>query len=164
MKWRPWYALRRLDLHVGGRSGQVIAWVAVMMPLFLSVVGLAIDGGIVFSARRELQNVADSVARAGAMQIDQRAYRESGGTTVVLDTEAARQVAVEYVASQGSGVAAAITVEPQRVSVQVSRDVPTGFLRIVGFSTVRISATASANVRYGIERANRQQVGGDVGG
>jgi len=126
-----------------------------MMPFFLSVVGLAIDGGIVFSARRELQNVADSAARAGAMQIDQRVYRDSSGATVVLDAVAARQVAAEYLAGQGSSPAAMITAEPRRVVVQVSREVPTGFLRLVGIDTVRISAVALADVRFGIDQANR---------
>ena len=54
-----------------GEAGQALVWTAVMLPLFLSVIGLAIDAGTIFDARRELQNVADSAARAGAMQIDQ---------------------------------------------------------------------------------------------
>lgn len=150
--------LSRLKLRAlsdSAKSGQAIVWVAVMMPFFLSVVGLAIDGGIVFSARRELQNVADSAARAGAMQIDQRVYRDSSGATVALDASAARQVAAEYLASQAPGLAATITAEPQRTVVQVSREVPTGFLRLVGIDTVRINATALADVRYGIDQANR---------
>ena len=135
--------------------GQVILWVAVMLPLFLSVIGLAVDGGLVFSARRELQNVADSAARAGAMQVDQQAYRDSSGRTVVLDAVAARQIAAEYVASQETGLTATISVEPQRVVVQVSREAPTSFLRLVGIDTVRITATAPAEMRYGVEGANQ---------
>lgn len=137
------------------QAGQAIVWTAIMLPLFLSVVGLAIDAGILFSARRELQNVADSAARAGAMQVDVRAYRESSGANVVLDQAAARDAAAEYVAQQGKGMAATVAAEPQRVMVSVSRDVPTSFLRLVGITTVRVSATAPAEVRYGIERANR---------
>ncbi len=137
------------------RAGQAIVWTAVMLPLCLSVVGLAIDAGILFSARRELQNVADSAARAGAMQVDVRAYRESSGANVVLDQAAARDAAAEYVAQQGKGMAATVVAEPQRVVVSVSRDAPMSFLRLVGITTVRVSATAPAEVRYGIERANR---------
>jgi len=137
------------------QDGQAIVWTAVMLPLFLSVVGLAVDAGIVFDARRELQNVADSAARAGAMQVDQQAYRASSGATVVLDQAAARQVAAEYAASQGRGLAATIAVEPQRVVVQASREVPTSFLRLAGITSVQVSATAPAEVRYGIDRPNR---------
>jgi Flp pilus assembly protein TadG len=126
-----------------------------MLPLFLSVIGLAIDAGVIFSARREAQNVADSAARAGVMQIDQRTYRASSGATVVLDRAAARQVAAEYAASQGTDMAATVSVESQRVVVRVAREVPTSFMRLVGITTVRVSATAPAEVRYGIAQANR---------
>jgi Flp pilus assembly protein TadG len=139
---------------VRGETGQALAWVAVMMPLFLSVVGLAIDGGTVFDARRELQNVADSAARAGAMQIDQGVYRQSSGATVVLDPVAAREAAAEYVSSQGSGFSATITVGSKTVVVQVSRNVSTSFLRLVGISTVHITASAPAAARYGIQGEN----------
>ena len=155
MKGSPIKVGRRPGSFRAAECGQVIAWVAVMLPLFLSIVGLAIDGGTVFDARRELQNVADSAARAGAMQIDQGAYRQSSGATVVLDVPAARQAAAEYVASQGHGLAATIDVEPKQVVVQVSRNVPTSFLRLVGISTVRITAGAPAAPRYGIGGENR---------
>ena len=148
-------ALARLPSGRAVESGQAIVWAAVMLPFFLAIVGLAIDAGIVFSAKRDLQNVADSAARAGAMQVDEAAYRASSGVWVVLDQSAARRIAAEYAAGQGTNMATAVGVEPQRVVVSVSRDVPTGFLRLVGITTVRVSATAPAEVRYGIERANR---------
>ena len=132
------------------QSGQVIIWVAVMLPLFLSVIGLAIDGAIVFSQRRELQNVADSAARAGAMQVDQHIYRESSGTNLVLDVGAARQVAAEYLASQASEIGASIDAEPRRVVVQVRREISTSFLTLVGIDTVEITASAIAEVRQAI--------------
>lgn len=135
-------------------SGQALIWVTVMLPFFLAIVGLSIDAGTVFDARRELQNVADSAARAGAMQIDQATYRESGGATVVLDQAAARAAAGQYVMSQGPGFAATIDVGSTHVVVQVSREVPTGFLRLVGIGTVRITATAPAAPRYGIQAEN----------
>lgn len=145
---RTWQPLR-------GEAGQTIVWAAVMLPLFFSVIGLVIDAGVAFSARRELQNVADSAARAGAMQIDQQVYRESAGGNIVLDVGAARQVAAEYVASQGVGVDASILAEQRRVVVRVSRDAPTSFLRLFGVGTVRISATATAEVRHGIAGDSR---------
>ena len=135
--------------------GQVIVWVAVMLPLFLSIIGLTIDGGLVFRARRELQNAADSAARAGAMQVDERAYRESGGERVVLDESSARRVAAEYLGSTGAGLDASVATESQRLVVQVSREVPTSFMRLAGVNRVRISATAPAELRYGIEQSNR---------
>jgi len=139
-------------LGVRAETGQAAVWAAVMLPLFLSIVGLAIDGSLVFGARRELQAVADSAARAGAMQLDPVAYRDSSGTAPVLDREAARRVAAEFAASQGAGPAARITVEPQRVVVELHREVSTGFLRLVGYRSVRVTAVAPAEVRVGVER------------
>jgi len=138
-----------------GERGQAIVWAAVMMPLFVAIVGLALDGGIVFSQRRNLQNVADAAARAGAMQIDQRVYRDSFGQRVVLDPASARDIAASYLAAQANGAAGDVSADAEHVVVRVSRDVPTSFLRLVGLDRVRIDATAPAEVRYGIERANR---------
>ena len=139
---------------VGVRRGQAIVWVAVMMPFFLAIIGLAIDGGILFDNQRELQNVADGAARAGAMQIDQQTYRESGGQTVVLDPEGARQVATAYVLDQGTTLTAGVSADSHQVVVSVNRAVPTGFLRIVGITTIQISATATAEVHHGITQGS----------
>ena len=81
-------------------SGQIIVLVAILMVGLVAVVGLVTDGGLVFSQRRDLQNVADAAALAGAMQIDQDAYRASGA--VALDEPAARQAAEEYLGAEGN--------------------------------------------------------------
>lgn len=125
-----------------------------MLPLFLSVIGLAIDGGVVFDSRREAQNVADSAARAGAMQIDQDIYRSSSGQTIVLDPSSAQETAVEYISSQGSGITATVSADTQQVNVTVNRSVTTSFLRIVGINSVQVSATASAEVQHGITQGS----------
>lgn len=153
---RLWEGITRDGMSLcRSECGQALVWVAVMLPLFLSIIGLSIDAGTVFDARRELQNVADSAARAGAMQIDQNAYRTSSGAKVVLDPAIARQAADEYVSSRGAGFAATIDVGTGGVVVRVSQNVPTSFLRLVGIGTVRISATAPAAPRFGIQGENR---------
>ena len=143
---------RVADLARTTQQGQAIVWTAVMLPLFLTTVGLAVDGGLVFAGRRELQNVADSAARAGAQQIDVRAYRESRGRSVILDEPAARRAAAEYGTSQGPALDVRVEVEPRQVRVQVSQDTPTSFTRLVGIEKVRLTASATAEVRHGIER------------
>jgi Flp pilus assembly protein TadG len=136
-------------------SGQAIVWVAVMLPLFLSAVGLSLDGGTVFAARRELQNVADAAARAGAAQLDVRAYRESGGTTVVLDVPRARQAAAEHLARRGGTISGTVDARPRRVVVEASIEVPLGFIALAGIRTARVTATAPAELRHGVEMGNR---------
>ena len=146
---------RRFDFLLAHDAGQAIVWVAVMLPLFLAVIGLSIDGGLVFDARRELQNVVDAAARAGAMQIDERVYRESFGQRVVLDPGAAQAAAIDYIGMQPGHLSAFVSAEPQGVRVDAARDVPTSFLRLVGIETARVTATAVAEVRHGIERGER---------
>ena len=135
-----------------GQSGQAVVWTAVMLPLLLSIVGLAAEGGHVFNARLALQTAADGAARAGVTQIDERRYRESGGTSVVLDMPRARRAAAEYLAVRGADVSATVEAQPRLVIVRVEREVSTSFLRLAGVDAVRIATTAQAEVRFGIER------------
>ena len=138
---------RRLHSEEGG---QVIVLVAILMVGLVAVVGLVTDGGLVFSQRRDLQNVADAAALAGAMQIDEDVYRASG--EVLLDESAARQAAVEYLRAEGD-VTYSVVVGPARVDVSVSRQASTGFLRVIGINSVEMSAGASAEPRHGVASA-----------
>ena len=122
-----------------------------MLPLFLSIVGLAIDGGIVFGARRELQNVADSAARAGAMQIDPGATARAVGAPS-CSTRRPRGGWRPSMQKPGSELEVRIEVDPSRVRVEAARDAPTSFLRLIGIGTVQVSAATTAEVRHGIER------------
>jgi Flp pilus assembly protein TadG len=137
----------------GSESGQAVVWVALMLPLLLSVVGVAADGGLVFDTRVELQHVADGAARAGATQLDVGLYRQSGGATIALDVRRAEQAARDYLTAQRIPLTATIDAQPGRVIVQAAQDVPTAFVRIVGLDRMHIVATGTAEVRYGVERA-----------
>jgi len=134
-----------------GEEGQAVVLAAVLLPLFFAVIGLAIDGGTVFAARRELQNTADAAARAGATQIDVRAYRQSSGTTVALDPGLARQAAAAYLATR-PGITGTVAADTQTVVVEVSQEIPLGFMRLMGLERAHVSAAAPAEVRAGVER------------
>lgn len=133
-----------------GDEGQVLVMVALMMVGVVSVVGLVSDGGLVFAQRRDLQNVADAAAAAGAMQIDEAVYRSTGD--VVLDEQLARDAAVLYLDAE-DGLDYVVNVLPDRVEVAVSRQATTGFLRVIGIDGIEVSASASAEPRYGVESA-----------
>lgn len=133
-----------------GDEGQVLVMVALMMVDVVGVVGLVSDGGLVFAQRRDLQNVADAAAAAGAMQIDEAVYRSRG--EVVVDEKLAREAAVFYLDAEG-GLDYVVNVLPDRVEVSVSRQATTGFLRVIGIDGVMVSASASAEPRYGVESA-----------
>ena len=129
---------------------------AAALPVLVAISGLALDGGVVFAARRELQNVADAAARAGAAEVDAAAFQRSGGV-VVLDGPRALAVASAYVADynalhradQQVAVDDVTLAGRDRVLVVVHRDARTAFLRIVKIPSVSIRAEATATVRAG---------------
>lgn len=131
-------------------EGQVLVMVALMMLGVVSLVGLVSDGGLVFAQRRDLQNVADAAAAAGAMQVDEAAYRATG--EVILDEQLARAAAALYLDAEGD-LEYAVSVLPDAVDVSVSRQASTGFLRVIGIDGIEVSASASAAPRYGVEDA-----------
>ena len=150
-------------------KAQVIVWVVVMLPFFLAIVGLTIDAGRLFDARREVQNVADGAARVAVEQIDRAALRRSG--TLQLDYIQAQNMATQYVYSQESGSGwQQPTYDPDYgggkavtgVTVHVSRNVPTSFMRIIKVvSTVTVSASAHAEACVGIGPATANLSGGN---
>src|SRR5437660_12852867 len=108
------------------RAQGITAFVAVALPLFVSLVGLALDAGHLYAVHTDLQAVADSAARAGAAQLDTTgggALRSESGNPPQLDPAAAEAAATAYAVYQ--------RVEPvrdvaavQQVAVAVGPAVP----------------------------------------
>lgn len=134
------------------RRGQALIWVTLLLPLLLAVVGLALDGGTVFAARRQAQNAADAAARAGAQEIDIARYRDTD--EIVLDDRWARYEARRYLAGLGARDAT-VDIAGNQVFVTVRREVPLSFLRLAGVASVRIEASAVAAPVYGIAEGRR---------
>jgi Flp pilus assembly protein TadG len=131
------------------------------MPVLIGIAGLAIDGASVFTARRELQSVADGAARAGATQVDVGSLRAANGSTLRLipgtGPHTAAGTANAYLASRArsdiqwpDGLTWHVDVDGPQVSILVQANVPTAFLRIVHVESVPIDATSSADLRHGI--------------
>jgi Flp pilus assembly protein TadG len=128
-------------------SGQVFPIVAVMALGLLAMVGLVVDAGEMFAAKRDLQATADAAARAGAAVIDQGVYRASGGRTVVLDKEGAREAALRRLRQVAVGV---LSVSDQTVYVRASRSQPLLLLGLVGVGPLHVEADSTARPRTGI--------------
>jgi Flp pilus assembly protein TadG len=139
------------------QRAQALVWLAVAVPMFLAIAGLAIDGALLLTARRQLQSVADGAARAGATQLNQELLRGSGGSTVELDPPTAHAATLRYL-QQYLGRDLPWTAQPetsvqvtrQRVQVAVQGGLRTAFLRLVDIDHVIVGATANADVQYGI--------------
>jgi Flp pilus assembly protein TadG len=138
-------------------GAQALVWFALALPLFVSMGGLAIDGGVLLASRRQLQSVADGAARAGATRLDLDRLRGSGGVDVELDRALARQTAFTYLAQRlprelawQAAPSTYVDVGTRRVHVLIEGTLHTAFLRVVHIDTVVVQASAAADVQYGI--------------
>lgn len=134
-----------------GGAGQASPMLVGALLVSLAFAGLGIDGGRMFTARRDLQNQADAAALAAASALDADAYRASAGEVTQLDPAAARLAAARVLAASSarSDLVVAVEVTPERVTVGLHRPVTTTFLRIVGMHEQQIGATATAAPRTG---------------
>ena len=135
-------------------SGQVLVMTFFSMGVLLGCLGLAIDVGILFHARRNMQAVADAAAMAGATEMFY-----NGSTNVVTKANAAAKgMGVD---PAGIGNTVNVTVSPTLtggvacpscVEVQVATPNPTIFIATMSqwvfsssnFNSVNVSAMAVA--------------------
>lgn len=139
------------------RPAQALLWFALAVPMFMSIAGLAIDGGVLLASRRQLQSVADGAARAGATRLDLARLRDSGGTQVQLDQALSAAAVNAYLDERLKAeltwqATPRVLVETtsRRVHVLISGEARTAFLRIVHIDAVPVEASALADVQYGI--------------
>lgn len=139
--------------HVARQQrGQALAWFVVVLPLFLSVIGLAIDGEAVLRAHRRAQGAADGAARTGVGHVQIGHARALPGSPDVLDPSAARQAAADYIAAVYPDLQVSTQADDQHLVVQVKQAVTPTFLQLLHFSTVQIEARSDARPRGGIDR------------
>lgn len=132
-------------------QGQASVLLIGVLMIGLMFVGLAVDGARMFTARRDLQNVADSAALAGASSLDEAQYRTSAGMEARLDPVAARRAVDEVLASSSlpASVRVEVAVSNDRVNVRIARPVRPLFLGLVGIGPEQIGAHASASPQTG---------------
>jgi Flp pilus assembly protein TadG len=138
-------------------AAQALLWLTLVLPVFVSIAGLAIDGGVLLASRRQLQSVADGAARAGATRLDLDRLRGSGGADVQLDQALALQAASTYLDERlarelawQASPNAHVYVGPRRVHVLIQGTLRTAFLRVVHIDSVAVEASAFADLQYGI--------------
>src|SRR3981189_2758934 len=119
-------------------TAPALVWLTVALPLFMSIAGPSIRGGVLLASRRQLQSVADGAARAGATRLDLNRLRDSGGTDVQLDHSVALDTTWSYLNERltrelewQAAPAARVDVGSRRVHVMIQGTLRTAFLRIV---------------------------------
>jgi Flp pilus assembly protein TadG len=107
------------------------------------LIGAAVDIGNAFIVHRQLIALADQAALTGSQQLDLDALHQQ---TIALDPNLARTSALQALAGQPNITANAQATQTA-VYVDVSETVPTLLLRLVGLTTLRLTAHASATPR-----------------
>lgn len=133
--------LKRL---AGDERGQAALLVAVLMLGFLALLGMLSDSGQVLAARRNLQDLADASARAGAATINLADLRQPGTQEFVLDQGFAKQAALNYLNESGYQGNVSVTTGPLMVHVHLDEARHTTFARIFGVSSVDVGADSQA--------------------
>jgi hypothetical protein len=123
--------------------GQVLAIFALALVAIVAMTGLVLDGGSTFVQRRDMQNVADAAAMAGAYD-----YVNNNDATSAIAAAKAAAVANGY-AEGVDGVVVNVTVTDgwgggKLVNVSVGKPHRNSFSGIVGMPTWDVSTTASA--------------------
>ena len=135
-------------------KGQVLVMTVFCMAVLLGMLGLAVDVGVLFHARRQMQSVADAAAMAGATEmfyngvtnVDARA-KEAAKANGVDSAVSGNTVIVTTSPTLTGGVAC-----PTCVKVQVAKPNPTVFMQTMSslffgthnYNTVNVSAAAVA--------------------
>lgn len=142
--------------------GQVLVMTAFCMACLLGALGLAVDVGVLFNARRQMQTAADAAAMAAATEVF---YNGSGSSNINQRAwDAAKANGVDHSASgvnfivRAGSTSTPLTVNPGAVScascveVRLSKPNPTMFMQTVSrfffknnsFNSVNVSAMAVA--------------------
>lgn len=140
--------MRWIQRVLTDERGSALVSVTVGLVALFGTAALAIDLGMLFTARGEAQRAADAASLAGAASLIE----------APTSTERARQIAMEY-AARNTIRNAPVSLEPEDVEVDLeeaqvrvtvrrvaerSNAVPTWFARVLGIDAVDITATAVA--------------------
>jgi hypothetical protein len=150
--------VRRLTQDKTNENGAVSVIVAILMVTLLGFVAIAVDVGVIYSERAQLQNGADASAIALAQKCARSATDPVCSTTSTLATSLANQNALD-------GMSKVHTIEldttARKVSVTTSAKEPGGtdnsvslfFADVLGVPTKEVGARGSAV--WGSPRAGR---------
>ena len=135
--------MSHMNIKLRNRPGAALAVVAVSLIGLLAAMTLAIDIGMMYSARNEAQRVADAAALAGASEFLKGTPTVTGATALAHQYVQANHVLNVVVDTSESAVSVDMVNERVRVTVR-RRQIPTWFARFIGIDTVAVTATAVA--------------------
>jgi Flp pilus assembly protein TadG len=125
------------------QAGLTIPLVALFMVVLIVMMALAIDLGVLYTARTSVQHAADAGALAGAFTYVTNPYLASPGPTATAAAiAAATQNKIFGVPVPQSEVT--VTPNPPFVTVNITHIVPTFFAKVIGQNQATVAVTATA--------------------
>jgi Flp pilus assembly protein TadG len=129
--------MKRLVRRLRRERGQVLVIAALLLPVLLAMVGMAVDVGTYASDRRALQNAADAMALAGGQELPDSAAATSAALSLA-DDHGVNTGDVTVTITGGSTTPA--------IRVTIARNHDFSFMQIVGIDSRSVGATAKANL------------------
>jgi Flp pilus assembly protein TadG len=147
--------IRTANLRRRKQTGTAVVLFTLMVALVLiPLLGLAIDGAVVFWVRAKLSAAVDAAALAGGRSIN--VYEAQSQNTGTAATVAQEWFTANYpsgwLGTSIVGGAPSVTVQPtqtatQQVNVSASAVVPLYFMRLLGQSSITVAASAQSSRR-----------------
>ena len=114
-----------------GEKGNTLILVALAMPVLLATAGLTIDWGRGVWTKTTLQKTADSAALAGASKLPSSADAEA---------KAVEMVAMNFDSPDDE----IYSVVGNQITVELTENIDTLLMRILGYNTIEVSVSATA--------------------
>lgn len=128
-------------------KGNIGIMIAAAMPVLIGFSGIAIDYGRTVAYQRNLQKAADAAALAGVT------LSRNGGTIEAANTVAQQILAANLGISSGSASAPTVQISQSgaqhKATVQVQGEVQTTLSRILGYTSLPATGSATATARPG---------------
>lgn len=148
---------KTLSNLLGDDRGQALPWVTVMLVVIMGIMGFVLDLGHAMVCERQLQSSTNAAAMAAALALPNTTYStqahaygsETGKANASPNLPGVVMTVTGYCSTtvRGWGVACLTPANDNAVAVTQTSSIPTTFARVIGISTIPISATATAAER-----------------
>jgi hypothetical protein len=116
-------------------SGNVLILAALALICLLGIAGVALDGGLMYMTKSELQKVANAAVLSGAQELTNK---QENVEQVVQDILSAHH--------ESSSMAGLQITMNQKVGIDLSKSVKLTFLPLLGFNSANVEAHAAAGL------------------
>lgn len=130
--------------------GQYLIQTVILLPMMLLLVGLVIDGGLMYWQYRRAEIAANAAIQVASHTIDVDYFRETN--EIRLDEARAWSIAEDFLArnQRGRMYIEVSWVTPEELGMIARARIDTLFLRLAGFNSFTVRVFARAYPAYGI--------------